>query len=79
MKYFNEGVFLRDLANMNWQHVLYSSQNINEVILKWTKLLSFTIKKHTPLRERKVSDKFTSWLTSDVECMFRQIKSKNTN
>ena len=86
MKNFNQDILLRDLANINWHQVLYSSQNINEVVIKWTKLIALIIEKHAPLRERRVSDKFTPWLTSDIKCMFRTrdklkaaaIKAKST-
>ena len=71
MKNFNQDIFLIDLANINWHQVLYSSQNINEVVIKWTKLIALIIEKHAPLRERRVSDKFTPWLTSYIRCMFR--------
>ena len=58
MKYLNK-MFLRDLANIIWQHILYTSQNMNEVVLNWTKLIALIIEKHIPLREGRVSDKFT--------------------
>ena len=86
MKNFNEELFFRDLAIINWQHVLYSSQNITEMVLNWTKLLSLIIEKHAPLRERRISVKFTPLLTSDIKYMFRTrnklktaaIKAKST-
>ena len=71
MKNFNQDIFLRDIANINWHQVLYSSQNINKVVIKWTKLIALIIEKHTPLRERRVSNKCTPWLTSDIKYMLR--------
>ena len=73
MKNFNEEIFLRDLAIINWQHILYSSQNMNEGVVNWTKLIALIIKKHAPLKQHRVSDKFTPWLTYDIKCMLRTI------
>lgn len=71
MKKYNEEQFLSDSANINWQRVVCSLQNINQVVLNWTKLLSFIIEKHALLTERRVYDKFTPWLTSAIKFMFR--------
>ena len=58
MKNFNEELFLKDLANVDWQQILTCSQDINVVVQNWTNMLSLIIEKHAPLRERRVSDKF---------------------
>ena len=71
MKNFNEELFLKDLANVDWQQILTCSQDINVVVQNWTNMLSLIIEKHAPLRERRVSDKFAPWLTPDLKNMFR--------
>ena len=62
--------FLGNIFN-DWYQVLFSSQNINEVVLKWTKLIALIIEKRALSREPRVSDKFTPWLISDITCVFR--------
>ena len=51
VKNFNEEIFPRDLTNINWQDVLYSSPDMNEMALKLTKLQSLNIDRRAPLRE----------------------------
>ena len=51
VKNFNEEIFPRDLIYINWQDVLYSSPDMNEMALKLTKLQSLNIDRQTPLRE----------------------------
>ncbi len=63
--------FLNELANIDWQQILTCSQDINSVVQYWTNMISLLIEKHEPLRERRVSDKFTPWLTADIKNMFR--------
>ena len=75
-------VFRNKLSKNSIIYPIISIQNINKMILKWIMLLSLII----PLRERRVSDKFTLWLTSDIKCMSRTrdklkaaaIKAKST-
>ena len=71
MNNFNEELFLKDLANVDWQQSLTCSQDINLVVQNWTNMLSLIIEKHAPLREHRVSDKFAPWLIPDLKNMFR--------
>ena len=46
MKRSSEKYFLDDVAKAPWEQVVQSSNEINELVIKWTSLLSSLIDKH---------------------------------
>ena len=58
MKRFSEKDCLDDVAKVPWEQLVQSSNDINELVIKWSSLFSSLIDKHAPYREIRVSEKF---------------------
>ena len=71
MKNFDKELFLSDLGSVDWQSLLYCSTDINVIVEEWTNMLAMIIQKHAPILERRVSEQYSHWLTSDLKRMFR--------
>ena len=46
-----------------------NTDDVNVVVSKCTNIFSLILEKHAPTRNRRVSDKFCPWLTSDFKLM----------
>ena len=71
MKNFDKELFLSDLASVDWQSLLHCFTDINVIVEEWTNMLAMIIQKHAPILERRVSERYSPWLTSDLKRMFR--------
>ena len=65
MKNFDKELFLADLASVDWQSLLHCSTDINVIVEEWTSMLSMIIQKHAPILERRVSERYSPWITPD--------------
>ena len=72
MKRFSEKDFLDDVAKVPWEQLVQSSNDINELVIKWTSLFSSLIDKHAPYREIRVSEKFCPWISTDLNNLIRK-------
>ena len=66
MKNFNEEAFLRDFSAYDWSSILYCSEDINVVFEKWSSMLSFIIETHAPMMQKRVSERYSPWLSSSL-------------
>ena len=48
---------------------MQNTNDINVVINNWTCIFSLILEKHAPTRERRVSENFCPWLTSDCKIL----------
>ena len=62
---------MADLAAVNWSAILVCSNDINVIVDKFMRTLSFVIEKHAPSIERRVSDRYSPWISSDLKALFR--------
>ena len=69
---FSEKDFLDDVAKVPWERVVQSSNDINELVIKWSSLFSSVIDKRAPYREIKVSEKFCPWISTDLKDLIRR-------
>ena len=67
MKNFNEEAFLRDLSAYDWSSILYCSEDLNVVIEKWINMHSVFIETHAPLMQKRVSERYSHWLSSSLK------------
>ena len=72
MKTFSEKDFLDDVAKVPLEQVVQSSNDINELVIKWSSLFSSLIDKHAPYREIRVSEKFCPWISTDLKYLIRR-------
>ena len=87
LKNFNKETFLADLAAVNWAAILVCSNDLNVIVDEFMKTASFIIEKHAPLMERRVSERYSPWLSSDLKVLFRSryriksaaVKAKSEN
>ena len=71
MKNFSEEAFLQDVANINWQDVLGTSDDVNKLVERFLTLFSLMIEKHAPLRQIRVSEKYCPWINADLKRLIR--------
>ena len=64
MKNFNEEAFLRDLSAYDWSSILYCSEDINVKVEKWISMLSLIIETRAPMMQKRVSERYSPWLSS---------------
>ena len=66
MKNYNEGLFPLDLAFVDWQQIITTDVDIDEIVARWTAKHSAIIERHVPLLVRRVSEKLSPWINSDL-------------
>ena len=65
LKNFDQQNFLRDVSNMPWDIIVRSCGTLDENIDNFIEVLLIFIERHAPLQQRRVSQKYCPWLTSD--------------
>ena len=71
MKKFDEDLFISDLAKTDWSAIAYNSDGLDNAVRLWSFHLSSIIEKHASLRERRVTERFSPWITPDLKQLFR--------
>ena len=71
MKNFSEEAFLQDVATINWQDILGTSDDVNKLVERFSTLFSLMIEKHAPLRQIRVSEKYCPWINADLKRLIR--------
>ena len=71
MKHFDETKFLDEISSIDWNSALQSSVDLDSAVENVTSLLSLVIEKHAPMRQRRVSEKYCPWITSDLRAFAR--------
>ena len=71
MKKFDKDLFISDLAETDWSAIVYNSDGLDNAVRLWSSHLSSIIEKHAPLRERRVTERFSPWITPDLKQLFR--------
>ena len=71
MKKFSVEAFLSELRTIDWQLILRSSSNVSEIVHNFTSVLSIVIERYAPMVEKRVSDKYSPWLSSELKCLFK--------
>ena len=69
MKNFNEQMFLRDAASINWVKALDQTDDVNVLVSNWSQLFSSVIKKQAPVQTVRVSDKYCPWVNADLRVL----------
>ena len=70
MKNFSKSEFLHDLQKIDWKGIVTHTDDVNIIVEQWTTMFSLVLEKHTPLRNRRVSERFCPWITKDFKLMF---------
>ena len=65
LKNFDQQNFLRDVSNMPWDIIVRSCGTLDENIDNFIEVLLLLIERDAPLQQRRVSQKYCPWLTSD--------------
>ena len=71
MKKFNQEAFLADVSRICWENVVSKSSDINVIIREWSSVFSAIIEKHAPIREIRVSDKNSPWITNELKSLMK--------
>ena len=64
-KHFNEANFLDDLSLLNWDVVL-NYDNPNGMWRAWVDMLMGVVNKHAPIRETRIGNKISPWITPNI-------------
>ena len=70
MKNFSEEAFFSELRSVDWQSISRYSSDVREIVHNFTSVLSTVIEKYAPLVEKRVSDKYSPWLSSELKHLF---------
>ena len=65
LKNLNKRHFLNDLFNQNWTEVSQCSKP-NEMWTVWKEKLMIVIDKYAPIRQRRIGNKRSPWITPDL-------------
>lgn len=71
MKNFSEEDFLQDIASIDWEQALGTSDEVNELVETFSNVFSLVIEKHAPLRQIRVSEKYCPWMNADLKRLIR--------
>ena len=71
MKEFDKELFLADLASVDWHSLLHCPADINLLVEHWTNMLAMIIQRHAPIIERRVSERYSPWITPHLKQMIR--------
>ena len=71
MKKFRKEQYLSDLKQQNWADINLNSDP-NEMWSKWKSLLMECIDRHAPLRQKRVGNKRSPWITSQLQREMRK-------
>ena len=71
MKNFDKDLFLSDLASVDWSAIVYNSDDVDSAVCQLSCTLSDIIEKHAPLRERRVTERFSPWITPELKQLLR--------
>ena len=69
LKNFNKTEFLNDLLSVDWKGIVSNTDDINKIVEQWSHLFSLILEKHAPMRNKRVSEKFSPWLTKEFPTM----------
>ena len=67
LKHFDQAEFINDLSLVDWQSIVSNGDDIDLIVEQWTNMISLILEKHAPVGNRRVSEKFSPWLTNDFK------------
>ena len=67
MKNCSKSELLEDLQRIDWKGIVSHTDDVNIIVEQWTTMFSQVLEKHAPLRNRRVSEKFSPWITKDFK------------
>ena len=67
LKHFDQTEFINHLLLVDWKGIVSNGDDINLIVEQWTKMFSLILEKHAPVRNRRVSEKISPWLTKDLK------------
>ena len=69
MTNFNQELFVADVECICWETVVNNFSDTNDMIREWSSLFSAIVQKHAPMKEMKVSDRNSTWITSKLKSL----------
>ena len=69
LKNFNSADFINDILSIDWKGIVSNNDDVTVIVEQWTSSFLLILEKHAPLRERRVSEKFSPWLKKDLKLM----------
>ena len=63
-----------DVFRIPWETIVRSYDAVEDTDYHFTETLSLVIEKHAPLQQRRVSQKYCPWLTTDLNNPSRLLK-----
>ena len=69
MKKFNQEAFVADVACICWETVANNFSDTNDMIREWSSLFSAIVERHVPMREMRVLERNSPWITSELKSL----------
>ena len=67
--YFSKSKFFDDLQRIDWKGIVTHTDDVDIIVEQWTTVFSLVLEKRAPLRNRRVSERFSPWITKDFKLM----------
>ena len=82
LKHFKHGLFINDLESVSWENI--ADSNPNRRWEKWKAVFLNIVDKHAPLKQSRLRNRRSPWLTRDIVSLMRKrdllkCKAMNTN
>ena len=71
VKNIDEACCLAAISSIDWFFLIESSTDLNSAVENWKNTLSLIIEKHAPMRQRRISERYCSWMTSELKVNIR--------
>ena len=68
---FDETCFPADVSFIGWHLLIESSTNLDSAVENWTYTLSLIVERQASVRQRRVSERYCSWMTSKLKADIR--------
>ena len=69
LKNLKKTEFLNDLLSVDWKGIVSNTHDINTTVEQWSQLFSLILEKNAPIRNKRVSEGVSPWLTKDFHTM----------
>ena len=71
MEHFDETSFIAEISSNDWSSVLQTSMDLDSSVENWTNLFPLIIEKLASMRQRRASENYCPWITSDLKVLAR--------
>ena len=69
LKNINKTEFLNDLLLVDWKGIVFKTAGNDTIVKQGSQIFSLILEYHAPMRNKRVSEKFSPWLTKEFQTL----------